>query len=149
MILRDERRVPLLASWNYGKGKAVAFTTDLSGRWSREWIQWPALERFWGKVFDWLQPTKESLPPHEVRINLLKNQPVLDLYLSDERADSSLFRYSFSSKGGKREGVLQRLAPGHYQATLPISIPGDYRIELTAEQRAESLLSTSRLYLDR
>ena len=150
MIPRDDRQVPLMASWNYGKGKAVAFTTDLSGRWSREWIHWIALEKFWGKIFDWLRPTKESLPPHEVRINLLKNQPVLELYLSDEKADGSLFRYSFSSKEGQREGTLQRLASGHYQITLPISTPGDYRIELTEERQGQrTLLSTSRLYLDR
>ena len=139
MIPRDDRQVPLMASWNYGKGKAVAFTTDLSGRWSREWIHWIALEKFWGKIFDWLRPTKESLPPHEVRINLLKNQPVLELYLSDEKADGSLFRYSFSSKEGKREGTLQRLAPGHYQTTLPISTPGDYRIELTEERQGQRI----------
>jgi Ca-activated chloride channel homolog len=137
MIPRDDRQVPLMASWNYGKGKAIAFTTDLSGRWSREWIHWMALERFWGKIFDWLRPTKEPLPPHEVRINLLKNQPVLEVYLSDEKADGSLFRYSFSSKEGKREGTLQRLAPGHYQTTLPISTPGDYRIELTEERQGQ------------
>ena len=137
MIPRDGRQVPLMASWNYGKGKTVAFTTDLSGRWSKEWIHWMALERFWGKVFDWLQPTKESLPPHEVRINLLRNQPVLELYLSEEKTDGSLFRYSFSSKEGKREGTLQRLAPGHYQTTLPISTPGDYRIELTEERQGQ------------
>ena len=98
MIPRDDRQVPLMASWNYGKGKAVAFTTDLSGRWSREWIHWIALERFWGKIFDWLRPTKESLPPHEVRINLLKNQPVLELYLSEEKTDGSLFPVFFQQQ---------------------------------------------------
>ena len=134
-ISREERRPPILASWNYGKGTTIAFTTDLSGHWSREWIRWPALERFWGKVFDWLRPPKEAVPPHEVRINLAKNQPVLELYLFEETTDQSVFRYSLSSKEGKKEGTLQRLALGRYQTTLPISTPGDYRIELTEERQ--------------
>ena len=91
----------------------IAFTTDLSGHWSRDWIRWPALERFWGKVFDWLRPVKEALPPHEVRINLAKNQPVLELYLFEETTDQSVFRYSLSSKESKKEGTLQKLTPGH------------------------------------
>ncbi|MEK7210527.1 MAG: VWA domain-containing protein, partial [Candidatus Binatota bacterium] len=60
VIPKEEKRPPLLASWNYGKGKAVAFTTDLHGRWTKEWIRWEALERIWGKVFDWLSPFKET-----------------------------------------------------------------------------------------
>lgn len=139
MIPREKRRSPLLASWNYGKGKAVAFTTDLDGRWTKEWIRWEALERFWGKVFEWLRPAKEPLPPHEVRINLLGDRPILDLYLYREENDGSLFRYSFSGKGAKGKGLLKRLAPGHYQAALPFSTPGDYRIELIEEQRRQRL----------
>lgn len=137
VIPRDEKRSPLLASWRYGKGKAAAFTTDLDGRWSREWIPWVSLERFWGRVFDWLRPPKESLPPHEIRINLLGNHPVLDLYLYGEAQDSSPFRYSFSGKAANGKGELKRLAPGHYQTELPFSAPGDYRIELIEEHQGK------------
>ncbi|MBI2539126.1 MAG: VWA domain-containing protein, partial [Deltaproteobacteria bacterium] len=31
---------PLLASWSYGLGRVVAFTSDLTGRWGKEWLQW-------------------------------------------------------------------------------------------------------------
>ncbi len=139
IIPKDGKSDPLLASWHYGKGKAVAFTTDLHGRWSRDWIQWRALERFWTKVFEWLKPTRESLPPYEVRINLKGDQPIMELYLYGEKNDGSLFRYSFSGKGGRGEGLLNKQAPGHYQTSLPISLPGDYRIELNEERGGRRL----------
>jgi hypothetical protein len=139
MIPREGRRSPLLASWTYGSGKAVAFTTDLHGRWSKEWLQWAALERFWGRVLEWLRPPKEPFPPHEVRINLLGHRPVVDLYLYGEENDGSLLRYTFSGKGGAGEGSFTRLAPGRYQATLPFSVPGDYRIDLTEQRRGQKL----------
>lgn len=139
VIPREDKSSPLLASWSYGKGKVVAFTTDLNGRWSKEWIQWEALERFWGRVFEWLHPFKESLPSHEVRINLTNGQVALELYLYAAGHESSLFRYSFNSKGVKGEGILKRSAPGHYQALLPISIPGDYRIGLVEERQGQAL----------
>jgi Ca-activated chloride channel homolog len=138
MIPRPEKKLPLLASWRYAKGKVVAFTTDLHGRWTREWVQWPQLEKFWARIFEWLLPPKEVLPPHEVRINLEQHRPVLDFYLYAE-GDGSLFRYSYSGKGSSGEGILKRLAPGHYQTELPFSIPGEYRIALTEERRGQRI----------
>lgn len=140
-LSKEERRYPLLASWNYGRGKAVAFATDLSGRWSKDWVQWELLERFWGKVFDWLRPVKEkeSLPPHEVRINLQGAQPVLELYLYAAVDGNSLFRYSFRGHGSRGEGTLMRVAPGHYQTELPLSARGDYRIELFEERQGQTI----------
>ena len=74
-----------------------------------------------------------------MKINLFKDRSVLDLYLYDERTDSSLFRYSSTGKEGKKEGLLEKLAPGHYQSTLPISTPGDYRIELIEERQGRRI----------
>jgi len=31
---------PLLVSWRYGLGQVMAFTSDLSGRWGKEWVSW-------------------------------------------------------------------------------------------------------------
>jgi hypothetical protein len=132
----DSATSPLLVSWRYGKGKAAVFTADHAGRWSKDWIPWGGLERFWGKVFDWLAPERETLPAHEVRINLVDEQPVLDFYLYSQEFDGNVFRYSYSApKGGQGEGLLKRQAPGHYQSRLPFTIPGDYRIEIKEERR--------------
>lgn len=139
IIPREDKNPPLLASWVYGKGKAVAFTTDLHGRWSKEWIQWEGLERFWGRIFDWLVPQTESLPPHEARVNFTPDHAVLDLYLYTEDSDGSLFRYTLSGQGAKTEGTLKRLAPGRYQAELPINTPGDYRIELVEDRGGQKI----------
>ena len=139
VVPKDEQRFPLLASWSYGKGKAAAFTTDLDGRWSKEWIRWEALERFWGQVFDSLRPLQESLPPHEVRINAMGGQAALDLYLYAEGHEGGLFRYYLKGKGAAGEGILNRLAPGHYQTMLSISVPGDYRIDLVEELHGQKL----------
>jgi uncharacterized membrane protein len=133
-IPREDRRVPVLASWQYGRGKSLAFTTDLEGRWSRDWIQWKELQSFWDKVMGWLRPREEPIPLHEARVSLSGNQPVLDLFAYEEASIDSRFRFALSGKSGKAEGTLRRLAAGHFQAALPISAPGDYRIELTEDR---------------
>lgn len=136
-VAKDERRFPLLASWAYGKGKSVALTTDLHGGWSAAWVRWPALEKFWGSILDWLLPPREKIPPHEVRLNLVDGRPVMDLYLYQEPNGPPAFRYSFSGRGGRGEGVLRRVAAGHYRGEMPFSEPGDYRIALVEGSRAK------------
>ena len=37
---------PLLASWRYGLGQVTAFTSDLSGKWGRDWVQWAQFPRW-------------------------------------------------------------------------------------------------------
>jgi uncharacterized membrane protein len=135
MLPHEGKNSPLLASWRYGKGKAAVFTADQAGRWSKEWIPWAGLERFWGKVFDWLRPEREALPAHEARINLVDGRPELEFYLYSQESDGNNFRYSYrSAKNILGEGMLKRLAPGYYQAALPFTAPGDYRIELKEER---------------
>ena len=46
-------RKPLLARWRYGLGKSVAFTSDLSGRWGRDWVQWKDFVRFAAQMARW------------------------------------------------------------------------------------------------
>jgi hypothetical protein len=137
MIPRDDRKAPLMASWRYERGKAIALTTDLEGRWTRNWLQWNELQNFWTKVLEWLRPnpSEERVPLHETRVSLSANQPILDLFVYDEVTADSQFRFSVIGRGSKSEGILRKLAPGHYQAPLPISAPGDYRIELAEERR--------------
>ncbi|MFF5398057.1 hypothetical protein ACFY5J_08375 [Peribacillus butanolivorans] len=38
--LVSEKEDPVLAQWQYGMGTTVAFTSDLSGKWSGDWPAW-------------------------------------------------------------------------------------------------------------
>lgn len=137
MLPRDDRKIPILASWRYEKGRSAAFTTDLEGRWTKNWIQWSALQTFWDKVLGWLRPSDERdpIPVHETRVGLSANRPFLDLFLYEDIGVDTQFRFSVNGKGVKEEGTLQKLATGHYQVALPLSAPGDYHVELTEERR--------------
>ena len=131
MVQRQDRRLPLMASWRYNQGKSIALTMDLEGRWSRNWIPWGGLQGFWNRLLEWLVPVEENLvPAHEARVTFSENRSVLDLSVYEEAGANSYYRFTMSGKSGKAEGALSKLAPGHYQAVLPASEPGDYRIDI-------------------
>ena len=52
-----EQRYPILAYWQYGLGKAVAFTSDARSRpgrstWDQEWVGSDMYKKFWEQSFD-------------------------------------------------------------------------------------------------
>jgi Ca-activated chloride channel homolog len=139
-ITKEGRKSPLLASWHYGRGKTAVLTTDLEGRWSRAWIQWGGLPEFWEKVLEWIRPSVDTpIPLHEARISSSGTQPILDLYIFEETASESQFRFSTNGNGTKTDGTLKRIAAGHFQASLPILPPGEYRIDLMEERKGRQI----------
>ena len=41
---------PVLAFWNFGLGKSLAFTSDAKNRWGVDWITWDNFSKFWYQV---------------------------------------------------------------------------------------------------
>ncbi|MEM7346595.1 MAG: hypothetical protein AAF485_20320, partial [Chloroflexota bacterium] len=44
---------PILAQWQYGLGRSVAWTSDAKGQWATEWITWPNFSQFWSQAVRW------------------------------------------------------------------------------------------------
>ncbi len=52
-ILVTDKDDPLLAAWQYGLGRSVAWTSDASGRWATNWISWDEYARLWSQAVRW------------------------------------------------------------------------------------------------
>jgi hypothetical protein len=44
---------PILAQWQYGLGRVVAWASDAKGQWGRDWIGWQGFARFWAQAVRW------------------------------------------------------------------------------------------------
>jgi uncharacterized membrane protein len=44
---------PLLAHWNYGLGRVVAYTSAIGPDWGQKWLNWNQLARFWDQTVRW------------------------------------------------------------------------------------------------
>ncbi len=60
VIIKSHKDEPVLAVWNYGLGKSVAWTSDVKPAWSADWISWENFGKFWGQVVNWTLPTEDS-----------------------------------------------------------------------------------------
>jgi Ca-activated chloride channel family protein len=59
-VLVSGRSDPVLAQWQYGLGRAVAWTSDATGRWAKSWVAWDGFARFFGQLVAWTFPGEES-----------------------------------------------------------------------------------------
>lgn len=51
---------PILTSWQFGSGRAVAWTSDAAGLWTKDWLASPNASRFWSDVVSWTLPPASS-----------------------------------------------------------------------------------------
>ncbi|MPZ43959.1 MAG: VWA domain-containing protein [Betaproteobacteria bacterium] len=125
---------PLLVSWRYGLGRAVAFTSDLSGRWGRHWVEWPQFGRFVAQIARWTmrRSGNESIVPrfqwHGSRG--VMNVDVLD---RDERFVNGLSLQASVVDPSRetRRVPLEQTAPGRYRAEFPVPRAGRYYVTVS------------------
>jgi uncharacterized membrane protein len=60
MVLVSHRDDPVLAVWQYGLGRVVAWTSDALGLWTTHWLQWSEAPRWWANLITWTLPTPDS-----------------------------------------------------------------------------------------
>lgn len=62
-----DQEFPILATWQYGLGKAAAFTSDARTQpntavagWDREWVEWQEYQKFWEQTVVWAMRAAEK-----------------------------------------------------------------------------------------
>ncbi|MFP6725029.1 MAG: VWA domain-containing protein [Candidatus Poribacteria bacterium] len=55
ILIKSHKDHPILAVWDYGLGRSVAFTSDLNS-WGRDWISWENFGKFWTQVVSAVLP---------------------------------------------------------------------------------------------
>src|SRR5262249_32604363 len=60
VVLTSERDDPLLAKWQYGLGRVVAFTGDDGADFNVQWDEWGGYDDFWANMIRWSLPDPEN-----------------------------------------------------------------------------------------
>lgn len=59
-VLISNLNDPVLAVWQYGLGRVVAWTSDALGLWTANWLRWSAAARWWANLVTWTLPAPNS-----------------------------------------------------------------------------------------
>jgi hypothetical protein len=124
---------PVLAQWQYGLGRVVAWTSDAKAQWATDWIGWTDFPRFWTQALRWstgaeagnmLQPRVEW-EGGTARIAVDAAQPdgslISDLTVGAQVVGPGLVTATVS---------LKQTAAGRYEGTFPATEEGAYLVQI-------------------
>ncbi|MCD6049327.1 MAG: von Willebrand factor type domain protein [Verrucomicrobia bacterium] len=125
---------PLLAHWNYGLGRSVAFTSDAKPRWAKNWMGWGKYRQFWSQVAQWSLRKLDS-SDFNAEMSVEKGDAVLSVEAMDDKGDFQNFlnleATVVSPKGDRQKVRLEQTAPGHYEVRFPTKEVGAYVAQLS------------------
>ncbi len=133
-VLVTARDDPLLAQWQYGLGRAVAWTSDSTGRWAKGWIGWAGFSRFFSQMVGWTFPGEES---GGIEASFVDRGGRTYLRVESVNADGSardFYATRVALVGPDLEPVavdLSQVAPGVYEAPIASLESGAYAVRVT------------------
>lgn len=123
----SEKEDPILASWQYGLGKTIAYTSDLNGAWAGDWARWSNWSNFVSKMVD------QTLPKYNSEAYSFSSSRENDQYslIADSNNMSMMpIEATIVSDEGEEINVNTKLsAPGKYKISMPDN-PGMYFIQI-------------------
>jgi Mg-chelatase subunit ChlD/uncharacterized membrane protein len=129
---------PVLSEWQYGLGRVIAWTSDVSNRWSAPWLQWQDFGRFWSQVVERAARSPDD-PNRQVNVVLQGTQAQITVdsqTASDDAQQRQYLNYLATQAtlvgpdGVPRQLTLPQVAPGRYQATVPVADNGVYQLDV-------------------
>jgi Ca-activated chloride channel family protein len=126
-------RAPVVASWKFGAGKALAVTTDASGRWSAGWIENGVFGPIWDKLVAWMTPQTTTAQKFDVALGYRAGR--IEIRLTDysdnlRTSGRPLDAVVRMPDGSRSEAILSQDTPGELSGSLEAAKPGNYYIQI-------------------
>jgi Mg-chelatase subunit ChlD len=132
---------PLLASWQYGLGRVVAWTSDATTRWAQDWTTWEHFQRFWSQAIrstivegagNVLEGRVERRDGRSVLVVEARDED--GAYINGLNLDASVIDPQLDAQNVQ----LRQVAPGQYEVAFEPQREGAYFIRIAGTAGGES-----------
>jgi hypothetical protein len=136
-LLVSDAADPLLARWQYGLGRAVAWTSDLRGRWSQEWLQWPGTAQLFSAIVTWtIAPAQGPL-----RVTVRADAEAGHISVQEATpgtAPAHVQAHVTSPDNSATTVDVPATGPGEYGTSFPLNGPGTYIVRVAEDGVGEA-----------
>ena len=142
-VLVTARNDPLLVQWQYGLGRAVAWTSDSTGRWAKSWVAWTGFSKFFSQLVGWTFPGEES---GGIEASFVDRGGRTYLRVESVASDGSardFYATSVALIGPDLQPLtvdLSQVAPGVYETPVASLQSGAYAVRVTQIKPGEQPL---------
>ncbi len=124
---------PVLAHWQYGLGRAVAFTSDAKAKWATDWLGWSQYRQFWTQVAQWALRRLDTANLN-AEVSVEQGEGHLSLEALDPEGNYRNFldlrAIVVGPKGDRQPLSLEQTGPGRYEARFETRDVGTYLLQL-------------------
>jgi Mg-chelatase subunit ChlD/uncharacterized membrane protein len=130
-----EENTTVLAGWNYGLGRAVAFTTDAGLQWTPNWASSAAADKLFAKIVQWsMRPSGGTGRLTATFEPLEGKMRVVVTALDDKNEFMNFLTMTGTAVGPDLKKPLDleivQTRPGRYECTFPIRDAGSYFVTI-------------------
>ncbi len=134
---------PVLAHWQAGLGKSVAFTSGMWTRWGADWAGWSGFSKLWSQIVRWAsRPAASTQFDVAATVQGGRGRIQLDA-VGTELAETSFTHLTGAILGPDQKPIplmLSQTGPGRFSGEFDARLPGSYVFSLNYDytQGAES-----------
>jgi Ca-activated chloride channel family protein len=142
--LISDKDDPVYAVWQYGLGRAAAFTSDAKPRWAAGWMNWPGYGQFWAQAIrDTLRHEDASPLSPTVDISSGRGHVSVEAhrpdggFANDLRLNARVIAPDLSAFDLR----LDQTSPGRYEADFEATTRGAYLVRISDQHGVSSATS--------
>ena len=145
IVVASEVGDPIFAIWNFGLGHSFAWTPDLFGDWSSEWMTHPVLRKLMSSAYQKL--AKKQWDPYEIKLTVDGNKVSVVLTAFNDKGDPisdldiKAKSLSQSDKTINQPISFRYSGEGHYIAQSLLPMSGDYEFSCKIKHKEKALSS--------
>jgi len=132
---KDQANATILASWTYGLGRTVAYTTDTGARWAKAWPGWANYDKFFTQMIRWSMRPVNDQGNFVVATDVEGGQVRVFVTALDKNDEFLNFLDLSGTIVGPemdpRSLKLSQTAPGRYVGTFDAKDAGSYFLMLS------------------
>jgi hypothetical protein len=129
VVLQSQQGDPLLATWQYGLGRVVAWTSDAQGRWTAALLAWPSANRFFGDLVRYSLPQSAD-PALQVETQVQGDHTHL-LVTSPGSSGEAVSVGAVTPDLSDTTLALSSTGPGRFEGDLRTDQVGSYLLHIT------------------
>ena len=143
VVLTSHLDDPVLAVWQYGLGRVVAWTSDALGLWTANWLQWSDAARWWANLVTWTV----SAPNNQLIVNseivggnghIIVDIPPETSAISGSANQQQVQVKIIAPDLSQQTVTLQPTAPERWEGTFPTTQVGAYLLRVTWQARSSA-----------
>lgn len=139
-LLQSHYGDPILCHWQYGLGKTVVWTSDVSGEWSGNYSGWENTQLLWHNI---IQYVTQDIGMEGAYVEVKQNGSRSEIHYTTEdySANTTVTAMVFDDEGNVVDVELDPVKPGEYIASIDTAGTGVYTINVQQKEGDEIVSS--------